>query len=375
MKIAHVITTVNKGGAENHLKDLVFMQKFLGHDIYVFYLKGNGYWENKFIAAGIKVFNLKLKFYGDIFPIFRLRKFLNNINPDILHAHMPPAELYSYFTFHFLNKKPKFFISKHNDERFYSGPFSKVISKRIASKSGKIIAISNAVYNYFSPIFNCELIEMRTIHYGLNAFDYRLNSPLKLDKLRREFNIDSNVLLFGTVARLVPQKSLDNMLLGFCLYKKISPNLSKIMIVGTGPLERKLKRLCFKLGISNDVIWAGFREDIPCIMNLFDVFILTSKYEGFGLVLLEAMAAAKPIIASSVSAIPEIVINDQTGLLCESDNASNIALMMSKMENSKYRNRLGDAGYSRLTNHFTVDSMAQQTIKFYKDALSEVRKL
>jgi xanthine dehydrogenase FAD-binding subunit len=90
---------------------------------------------------------------------------------------------------------------------------------------------------------------------------------------------------------------------------------SRLALVGTGPLEIELKRLAKQLGLDDAVIWAGFREDISIVMQAFDVFALTSDYEGFGLVLLEAMAARKPVVATGVSAIPEIVIEGETGLL------------------------------------------------------------
>jgi glycosyltransferase involved in cell wall biosynthesis len=369
MKICHVITTINRGGAENHLLDLALAQRALGLEVFVFYLKGNGYWKLKFESAGVKVFNLHLKFYGDIFPIFRLKSLFRNIKPDIVHAHMPPAEIYSFISLLLIKNKPRFIISKHNDERFFDGSFSQTLARLVASKSKKIIAISKAVNFYFTLIFDRNLIDIKTIHYGLDPKPYKDVSSFQLMKLRSELNLNQEVL-FGTIARLVPQKSLDIMLRAFALYKSSSSRTSKLILVGDGPLAFELKKLSFELGISNDVIWMGFREDIPEIINMIDVFVLTSTYEGFGLVLLEAMAASKPIIATAVSAIPEIVVDNKTGILCSAGHISEIASAMKTMEKSQYRKKLGKAGNSRLLRYFTVNKMTQQTISFYIESLN-----
>ena len=89
----------------------------------------------------------------------------------------------------------------------------------------------------------------------------------------------------------------------------------KLVIVGSGPLSENLKLMAHRLGIKDRVVFCGYRNDIPEIMTEIDVLVLGSDYEGFGLVLLEAMSAGTPILATRVSAIPEIVVDGETGLL------------------------------------------------------------
>jgi len=367
MKIFHVITTINRGGAENHLLDLALHQKENGHDVFVIYLKGNSYWKKKLEEANVKIFNLELLFYGDPLPILKIRSLLKKIKPDLIHAHMPPAEVYSYLSLAFCSSPPYFIITKHNDERFYDGPFSKVISKIIASKSKKIIAISNAVDSYFRSVFNSESIQIKTIHYCLDTTLYQSVSNSEVLNFRKSFFVSPDVILFGTIARFVSQKSLDTLLKAYALYKNQSTFPSKLMIVGEGPLEDFLKKMALNLGIYQDVIWTGFRDDIPIVMNSFDVFMLTSKYEGFGLVLLEAMAASKPIIATSVSAIPEIVVQNMTGFLSEAGDIDAISSVMKRLEAKKLRLKIGAAGYLRVLKSFSLNKMVQETQSFYEE--------
>src|SRR5687768_2986098 len=94
-RILHVITTFNRGGAENHLSSLAKLQAELGLEVRVAYLKGDGYWENRLGAQGILVERLPMWRYGDPRPILRLRAILEDWKPDVVHAHLAPAELYA----------------------------------------------------------------------------------------------------------------------------------------------------------------------------------------------------------------------------------------------------------------------------------------
>ena len=88
MKILHVITSINRGGAENHLIELAGLQKEAGHMVAVAYLKGNHYWKEKLYSDGVLTFDLGLNFYGDIQPLYRLWKTFNQFKPDFVHVLM-----------------------------------------------------------------------------------------------------------------------------------------------------------------------------------------------------------------------------------------------------------------------------------------------
>jgi glycosyltransferase involved in cell wall biosynthesis len=155
----------------------------------------------------------------------------------------------------------------------------------------------------------------------------------------------------------------------FAKYRDKAAMDSRLVIVGNGPLMLDLKKQAVRLGINQFVVWTGFREDIPEVIAAFDCFILTSSYEGFGLVLLEAMASKKPIIATSVSAIPEIVVNNETGLLCERANSDQISDALLKMEDHNFRVYCGVNGYERATNLFSPVVMVEKIDSLYKQSV------
>ena len=137
MKVLHVITGIDRGGAENHLLDLVRHQRASGMEVVVAYLRGKGYWAATFRELGADVHDLGLKFYGDLRPLAKLRRIIKGAEFDLIHAHLPPAELYSRLAL--LGLGVPLIISKHNEERFYDGPAQKVVGRWVGKRARCVI--------------------------------------------------------------------------------------------------------------------------------------------------------------------------------------------------------------------------------------------
>jgi glycosyltransferase involved in cell wall biosynthesis len=370
MHILHAITTINRGGAENHLASLVSEQVARGLQVTVAYLKGDGYWQASLRELGVRVEPLGLQRYGEISPMMKLRGLIRSANPDIVHAHMPPAELYSRLALLFLHPAPVMVISKHNDEPFFRGVGQGAVGRWVSRRAARMIAISDAVNVYARNHLEMPASRVTTVHYGIDPGPYERISERRRADVRAEWDIPRDALAIGTVARLVPQKALHVLLKAYARYRALARQDSRLVLVGRGPLEGELKALSRQLGLEGKIVWAGFREDIPTVMNAFDVFVLTSFYEGFGLVLLEAMAASRPVVASRVSAIPEIVQDGMTGLLCEAGDHEGFANALLRLEDAGVRSRLGAAGHNRVAVYFTLERMATATLSIYKECLA-----
>lgn len=368
IRVLHIITQINRGGAENHLCELVEASIARGVEIKVVYLKGDGYWADRLLQAGASVYSLNLKYYGQVAPLLNLRSIIATDAPDIVHAHLQPAELYSRLALLGCGYQPRFVISKHNDEPFWPYPASGFFGRWVAKRASCLIAISEAVRNYFISNLTVPLEKIKTIHYGLPVVPF--DDVDACINLHQEFRKGSGGLLIGTVARLVPQKALHVLINGFARYQKFTGCPGRLVIVGEGPLRSELEQLAQDLGVADDVIFAGFREDIPRVMCAFDVFVLTSIYEGFGLVLLEAMAARRPIIATKVSAIPEVVCDGETGILIPPLSPDSVAESLMKMESSSLRETYGVAGAQRLNQNFSVGPMVGKTLDIYRKSLN-----
>lgn len=373
MKILHVITTINRGGAENHLKDLICGQILCGGaTVACAYLKGDDYWSVALGEMGCVVRGVEMTRYGQLRPAVRLRNLITEFAPDIIHAHLAPAELYTRIALWGDTRTP-LIISRHNHNRFYKGFGAEAVERWVTSRAHAFIGISQSVRRHFVDQIPSLSTRFDVVPYGIDPSPMESVSPEVRSELRREWGVDNDTVLFGTVARLVPIKALHVLLEGFAKLHVSQPHTSmRLVLIGAGPLEADLKQRALELGLDDSVIWAGFRQDIPVVMNALDVFVLTSLSEGFGLVLLEAMSASKPVISTNVSALPEIVLEGETGLMVPPENPDALAKsMLVLVSDALLRERLGKAGHARVVSNFSLDAMWAKTMEIYERVLQD----
>ena len=364
MKILHVITAIDRGGAENHLFELVKHQRASGMAVVVAYLRGHGYWVKPFRDLGVEVHHLGLRFYGDPVPLLRLRQIVRRSTFDLVHAHLPPAELYVRLALLGWPDLP-LLITKHNEERFAPGPLQKVLGRWVGSRARKVIAISAAVQRFMTgPALGLDARKFHTIYYGLDAAPFAAVRPEEIAAVRKHWGLGDDALVIGFVGRLVEQKDIGTLLRGFAAFATRNTK-ARLVIVGLGPLETNLRQRADELGISGRVVWAGFREDIAAVMGAFDVFALTSIFEGLGLVLLEAMAARRPVIATRVGAIPEVVSEGETGFLVAPCEPEALAAACDRLSDSALRAQFGTAGRERVLREFVPARMWEATDALY----------
>lgn len=365
--LLHVTTTLSRGGAENHVAELVRHQRSLGAPVCVAFLRGTGSWAPELVSLGAEIHNLELKFYGDLSPLLKLRRLITRKKPALIHAHMPPAELYSRLALlGAAGRSLPLIITKHNAEPFYPGPLHALMGRIVARRASCVIAISDAVRRYMTgPGLGLPAEQIETIHYGIDPTPFREVSDADALALRRSWDVPDHAVLIGFVGRFVPQKSLDTLLEGFARLKASGGTDARLALVGTGPLEGILRRQAEQRGIADDIVWPGFREDIPTVMRAFDIFTLPSTYEGLGLVLLEAMAAGRPVVANRASAIPEVVVDQVTGLLVSIGNHDELAHAFARLSDPALRSTFGEAGRKRVMEDFTLQSMHRRTDELY----------
>jgi len=361
-KVTHLITTIERGGAEKQLLTLASEQVQSGLNVVVLYLKGKPDLRNEFKAAGVEVNNLLV---GKSFlkQIFLLSKYLRK-NPSPVHAHLPKSELLAAIVV-----RNKYFIfSRHNSEPFWpSGPriISNLLSKYVCTRASQGIAISNAVKSYL--IKRGEIPTGHTIdvvYYGFQK-DISTNTA-GLGLITNIMNGQSSNNKIGTIGRLVPQKDYPTLLNAFSNVLKSVPN-TDLYVVGEGYLQKDLIEFSKSLGVDGKVYWLGKTEYIKEFLSKIDLFILPSKYEGFGLVLLEAMVAKKPIIAANNSAIPEVLGKTYEGLFLTGDVSALAQQIKTAITNDKYSERLVQSYASQL-NLFDPSEMNRNIKNIYSNA-------
>ena len=376
MHVFHVITTLNKGGAESHLVDLCRALAQRGMRLTVAFLKGDAYWVPELRAMGVETIELGARHNADPVAIFRLAREIRRQAPDIVHAHMPPAELCATAALR-LAGGPAYMVSKHVDRHpFYPGPGARLLERLCAGPAQSVLCISQAVNDYFQVRWPKSLADkLVTVRYGMDPCNGEGDLTAKAADLRREWGISEEEIAFGIAARFVEQKAIDILITAFARLAQSTAQPVRLVLVGQGPLESSLRAQADELGLGDRLVWAGFRTDIPVVMRAFDVFVLSSIFEGFGLVLLEAMEAATPIVASGVSAIPEIVVEGETGLLVPPRQPDPLRDAMRAMLDPEARKNFGAAGHRRLIELFSVDKMADATLAIYRSILASTSEV
>lgn len=305
--VIHVITTIERGGAENQLVTLTKQQRLRGRKVTIFYLKGSPQLAAIFESFGVETSKL-LSGKNPFVQTVLFRRYLREHNA-IVHAHLPRAELIARLSV----KKHLFVVSRHNAERFFpKAPqrFSSYISRFVTRRALRVIAISKAVCEFL--ILNNEIndtSEVEVIYYGYERIK-RVNARQNTKKITGP--------TIGTISRLAPQKDLKTLLSAFSLICDLYPKCS-LSIVGNGRERDNLIRFARELKIDKKVFFLGKMENVYSFLQSLDVFVLTSKYEGFGLVLLEAIDCGVPVVASRNTSIIEVLGENFPGLATTGD--------------------------------------------------------
>lgn len=356
LEVTHLITTISRGGAENQLLTLVAEQNKCGRKIRIIYLKDKPELSKELVSAGAEV----LDFIADrnpLYQIYLLRKFLKG-KKVILHAHLPRAELIASLT-----GGPNILIAtKHNTERFFPHApkfVSRILARIVYYKFDKCVFISKAVMDYLSKIKEIQLGSKNiVVYYGIEK-----NIKFKLKKQNELINI-------GTIARVVDQKDYPTLISAFTLFHKKFPE-TRLIIVGEGRAKNDIVKLTQNLGVDKFITWVGKVVDVNSLLNEMDLFILSSKYEGFGLVLLEAMQNMVPIIASNNSAIPEVLGKNYLGLFDTGDKIDLYEKMVSA-RSIDFRKKLV-LGYENRLDKFGSGKMIANIENIYKELEKNAR--
>ena len=323
---------------------------------------------------GVKVINLS-NFKGNLISFFKKIKYLvyfyKTYKINIVHAHLPHMEIYGFLSLLFSSRKIKFYITKHLDNNIIGGSnykyhsiIASFINNIIFLKANKIIAISNSVKRFFlTDIFKVNSDKIKLIYYGIN------NDYLKLLRNKKHIyiNINSkNKIIFGSVGRLVKQKNFYLLIESFSLLINKYKINSYLIIAGDGPEKESLIEYSKKKNVYDKIIWTGNIKYLGNFLERIDIFCMTSKYEGLGLVLLEAMAYSKPIIAPNLSAFPEVIKHNINGLLVKKYNSISYSNAMLKMTNLNFRKKLSKNSKNILYEKFKFETMINKTLKLYE---------
>jgi glycosyltransferase involved in cell wall biosynthesis len=245
-----------------------------------------------------------------------------------------------------------------------------VIERLMASITDCMIALTEVEKNDYIAFAVCSPQKLVTIHSGVDVHPY-MTASCDMEKKRKALGLKTRGLLVGTVGWLLPIKGPMFLLKAMAGLWQDHPD-TELVYVGKGDLEQELRDEAGRLGLSEKVKFLGWRDDIPEIMHILDVFVLPSLNEGMGRVLVEAMAAGKPIVASRVGGIMDLVRDGVNGILVEPGNVDALRNAVKRLLGDKdLRDRMGSKGQT-MAPQFGVEEMVQRIDALYGSLLASV---
>jgi glycosyltransferase involved in cell wall biosynthesis len=207
------------------------------------------------------------------------------------------------------------------------------------------------------------------VYSGIDLDRFRPVTEDEKNRIREKWDLGHDDVVIGIVSKLWEGKGHETLIRAF---KEVKKDIKKarLIIVGEGPLDRMLHDLVDRLGLSDSVLFTGFQMDVAAIISSFDVAVLPSYFEGMGRVLLEAMAMEKPVVASRVGGIPDLVKDNVNGLLITPGDAKGLADALKKLLNDKgLANIMGREGRKRINDKFSADAMVRSISDIYIECL------
>lgn len=355
MRLVHVHRMRGIGGSERHLIALLPALAARGHDV-TFVGLDDPAWDAEPFYERVGVPARRLSCPRDADPLLarRLRHTLRTLEPEVVHTHLVHADLYGALA---SARAPWALVStKHNDDPFRAGAF-RFAERALTRRTDRVVAITDALARFSVEQVGLPREKVEVVHYGLDELPAAWGAGAEPP--------DGRYLL--AIARLTEQKGLDvavRALAGL-------PADVHLAALGEGPERPRLEALAEELGVADRLLLPGRVGDVAAWLRRATLLVHPVRWEGFGLALLEAMLAAKPVVASAVSSIPEIVVDGETGVLVPADDPQALAqALLELLQDPERGERLGAAGRERALAEFSVDRMASGTLAAYERALS-----
>ncbi len=352
MRIVHVDTARGWRGGQNQVLLTAAGMAARGHDVVIACRRG-GVLEERARAAGLETRGMP--FAGDASPAggLGLAGLVRAFAPAVLHLHDPHALAAALLA----PARPARVASRRVDFHL-RGPLSRWKYRRC----GRVIAVSRAVAQVLQED-GLDPDKVRVVYEGVPD-----RPPVEGGRhVLAALGIPETALLVGNVAALTDHKDHATLLAAAARVVARVPE-ARFIILGEGERGPDLRIQSHALGLEDHVVFGGFRTDLDLVIPAFDVFCLSSAMEGLGTSLLDAMCAARPIVATSAGGIPEAVEDGVTGLLVPPRDPEALAdALVALLRDSARREALGRDGRRRFLERFTVDRMVEGTLAAYAE--------
>jgi glycosyltransferase involved in cell wall biosynthesis len=361
--VLHIAKMTGVAGTEKHLLTLLPGLKTRGLDPRLLILVEPSIpmdvYAAEMRAVGVPTEQTPIHRDLDLSLFRRLRAYIQSLRPDAVHTHLIHADMHGVIAARRAGV-PKVFTTCHNDDPFRKRWTVRRMQGFLWPRITRSIAISEWIRRHAIEVEGAPPEKIVRIYHGIDVASLQ-RSPDVRERVRASWGVAPGEFVFGTVGRLIEQKGIGDALTTF----RAVPN-ARYVIAGDGPLRSELEAQAARDGLRERVSFLGWRADVAEVLAGFDAFVMPSRWEGFGLVVLEAMAAGLSVIATRVSALPEIVVDGVTGIVTTPrDSAAMGKAMVELCENPERARELGRAGLQRAKTEFSAARMIDETVALY----------
>jgi glycosyltransferase involved in cell wall biosynthesis len=309
--------------------------------------------------SGVEVLRLESGLQRPSASWVRLYRRLAGGSIDVLHSHMPRASVPGTIIGR-LARVPVIVNHEHTWS-FQGMPVRQFLDRNVVARGGDVVlAVSERDR---TKMIEVERIPAESIRVMPNGIEFV--PPVGHD-VRGEFGVRPGVGLIGTVGRLYPQKGYGDLIRAVALLKGDPARPIRCVIVGYGPEEETLQALIEELDVAEEVSLVGHRQDVSDVIAAFDVSVLSSRYEGSPLAMMEYMAGASPIVATAVGGVPELIEDGVHGLLVQPCDPPALAAAIARLlDDRELATRLGQAARERQRAHHDIDVVVGQLEALY----------
>lgn len=363
IKVLQLVEGFNFGGAETKLLELVKHTDKDRFDTTVISLGLGNEIEDLFQQLDCRVMTFQRHKQVDFQLLHRVRDFIRNENIDIVMTTLFYADVLGAMAGHSGGAKGVFSWETISSPKWLVP--HRLWSYRYAiRRADKVISVSKATAKWLVEKRKVNPDKVLIIPYGVNLDKF--NPNIKSVK-RRDIGLEQDDIVIGQVSRLNEQKGHTYLIDAAPAIIARQPRV-KFVLVGDGPLRAELTKKIQDKGVEDHFVLLGFRQDVPELLPLFDVFTLPSLYEGLPNVVLEAMACGLPVVATPVDGTKEAVIDQETGFLVPVGDTKQLAeKLLDVISNDDLKLKLGLAGRRRVEDDFSLDGQVKRFENLYKE--------
>jgi glycosyltransferase involved in cell wall biosynthesis len=372
-KILFIIDNLEFGGGERGFLQIIKALNKKRFEVYVGCMPGNEFSE-KLDLLGVPLLPLRMKSKYNTFTVVKLAYLIKTKKIDLIHTQGARADFFARIAIKFTHSPFLISTIQMPVDGFNVGIYRKKLyqffDRFLERYVDRYIVVSDSLKDFLIKTRKIPSNKIAKIYNGIETELYNPNLQIENNtKLKKLLNIVDGTYTVCAIGRLCWQKGFEYFLKSIPKILRNNDNV-KFLVVGSGPLEEQLKSLAQRLKIEDRVIFTGFIDDIRSILKIIDLLVVPSILEGFPMIILEAMAMAKPIIATNIEGITEQIEDSVTGYLVRPGNHEEISEAVMNLINEQEKgNKLGKNAREFVIEKFTIENMVKKVEEVYEELL------